>query len=130
MRNVARAKWVASFDMEDLISLILRSGMVMTIGFVLAGLALRWAGMGGGEVDETLQGTNVLQFMLADFRLAGSPRFWPQGLTHLGVAALLLTPAIRVGASLCYFACVQRRWEHALLNGLVLATLTYILFFG
>ena len=118
MKRVARGIWLASFDMEDLISMMLRSGMLISMGMVLAGLALQMTGAGPGGLEDRLQGTNVLQFMLADLRRAGSPRLWPSLLAHLGVAVVLLTPYARLLASLYYFGYVERRWTHALLTSL------------
>lgn len=130
MKNIARATWIAGFDMEDLISSILRSGMWISMGLVMAGLALQATGAGQGGFEDRLQGTNVLQFLLADLHRAGSPRLWLSLLAHLGVAVVLVTPYARVLASLYYFACVERRGTHALLTSLALVTLTYILFLG
>ena len=130
MTPIARATWIARFDMEDLISVILRSGMLIGMGLVMAGLTLQVIGAGRGGLEARLQGTNVLQFMLADLPRVGSPLLWPALLAHLGVAVVLLTPYARIVASLYYFAYVERRWTHALLTSLTLIALTYILFLG
>ena len=41
---------------------------------------------------------------------------------------LLLTPLVRVLASLLFFALAERNWKYALFTGFVLAVLTYSLF--
>ena len=43
---------------------------------------------------------------------------------------LLLTPYVRVLASLLYFAFAARNWKYALFTGFVLAVLSYSLFLG
>ena len=130
MINVRRAKWIASFDMEDLISLILSRGMILGVGCILAGVLLHWMGLGEGIPATTIQGINVFHFVLADLPRMGSVPFWPTLLIHMGIAILLYMPYVRVAASVVYFACIQRSWKHAYLESLVLAILTYILFFG
>ena len=130
MRDAAHAKWIAGFDMEDLISTILRSGIVLSSGLILAGLILTWSGTGHVSAEHHLYGTNLLQFVLADFRRIGTPSVWSSVLIHVGLVVLLLTPYLRVAASVLYFATVARSWKRALLSGLVFATLTYLLFLG
>ena len=128
--RVARAVWIAKFDMEALVSALLRYGTLLSIGFTGVGLLCRIGGAPQAAVDAHLQGNNLLQFMLADLHRVGSQEPAAVGLTHVGIAALLLTPYVRVLASTCYFAFVERSGRHAVLTGLVLATLTYILFLG
>ncbi len=130
MRDVARAKRIASFDMEDLVGSILRVGTGLSLSCIAAGVVLRWTGMSQGTSADALQGTNVLHFIVADLHRVGSIRWWPALLVHGGLAVLLYTPYARVAASVLYFSFIQRSWKHALLTSLVLAALTYILFFG
>ncbi len=54
--------------------------------------------------------------------------FRPRLLVSLGIAALLLTPYLRVLASLLFFAFVEHNWKYSLFTGFVLAVLTYSLF--
>ena len=130
MKNVARAKWIASFDMEDLIGSVLGRGTMLSISLVVAGVVLQWVGINRGASLDALQGTNAFHFILADLYRVGSITHWPALLVHVGLAVLLYTPYVRVGVSMMYFSYVQRSWKHALLGSLVLATLTYILFLG
>ncbi|MBI3321909.1 MAG: DUF1634 domain-containing protein [Candidatus Omnitrophica bacterium] len=130
MRRSARVKWIADFDLEALMSAILRSGTLLSIGLVLVGIALRSAQEGFRGFAEPLRGTNVFQFLRADLRLLHAPERWPVALAHLGVAALMLTPYVRVLATMLYVTCVQRSGKHAILASLVLLTLTYIVFLG
>ena len=129
--RAARKQWVARFDMEALVSAILRQGMVLSLGLISVGVAWRYASDRTVGFEAPLRGTNVLQFLLADIhRVAASPRFWPSAVAHVGVAGLLLIPYLRVLASMLYFVFVERSRAHALLTGLVLVTLTYILLIG
>ena len=127
--NSARAQWVATFDMEDLISAILRHGTRLSIGLILAGVVLRWIRHEHAAMT-ALQGANAFHFLAADLHRLGSPAFLPELLIRWGIGVLLFTPYARVAASILYFACVHRSWKHTLLGALALAPLTYILFLG
>lgn len=130
-RHQARLKWIASFDMEDLVGWILQRGTWFSIGLLLASAILRRSSAyWHAGADPPLQGTNVLHLLLADLRGMATPRFWPSGLAHLGIALLMLTPYVRVLASVFYFAWVERSGRHALLTGSVALMLTYIVFLG
>ena len=128
MMRIRRAQWIASFDMEDLVSSILRDGMLVSMSLVISGLMVQR--LCHGQIEEQLQGTNALQLVLADLRRIGPAARWPSILVHVGIAGFMVTPYVRVFASMLYFAKVQRSWKHALMTGLVLATLTYVLFLG
>jgi uncharacterized membrane protein len=52
----------------------------------------------------------------------------PRVLINMGIAVLMLTPFVRVLASVFYFALVERNWKYTLFTGFVLCVLTYSLF--
>jgi len=49
-------------------------------------------------------------------------------LINLGIAVLILTPYVRILASVLYFAFVARNWKYTLFTASVLGVLTYSLF--
>ena len=55
-------------------------------------------------------------------------QFRPRFLVSLGITALLLTPYVRVLASLLFFAFVAHNWKYSAFTGFVFAMLTYSLF--
>jgi uncharacterized membrane protein len=59
-----------------------------------------------------------------------TPALRPRLLVNLGIGVLLLTPYVRVLASLVYFATVERDPKYALFTAFVLAVLTYSLLLG
>lgn len=130
MRNVARLKWIASFDMENLVGAILQNGMLLSVGLVIAGLFLQWVTTAEIYLQEPLHGENVLQFVLQDLHRAVSPKSFSLFLVHLGIAALMLTPYLRLVVSFFYFAYVDRHWRYAFLTILTLTPLTYFLLLG
>ena len=129
MKGAAWATWIARFDMEDLIGAILWRGTMLSVGLLLAGVILHWAGLGRDDrAYSIIQDANAFQLFMVHRYELGSPASWPGLLIDWGMATLFFTPYMRVVASGLYFACVHRSWKHTLLCGLALAPLTYILF--
>ncbi|MGZ3606158.1 MAG: DUF1634 domain-containing protein, partial [Thermodesulfobacteriota bacterium] len=52
----------------------------------------------------------------------------PRVMINMGIAVLMLTPFVRVLASVFYFAFAERNWKYTLFTGFVLGVLTYSLF--
>lgn len=52
----------------------------------------------------------------------------PRVLINFGLAVLLLTPYVRVAASMLYVAVAERNWKYTAFTGFVFAVLTYSLF--
>ena len=127
MRSAARAKWIAKFDMENLVSSILQNGMLISVGLVMAALAVRWIEKKPWSFESILQARSLPVLFLAGLRQFNLPEAWPVLLVHWSVVVLLITPYLRVVASMVYFAGVERSWRHALVTGFVLAVLTITL---
>ena len=127
MKNAARAKWIAQFDMENLVSSILQNGMLISISLVMVTLVVPRVEDNPRGFGSVLQARSLPLLFWADLRQLGVPGAWPTLLLHLSVAVLLVTPYLRVMASMVYFAGVERNWRHALVTGFVLAVLTITL---
>ncbi len=127
MKDVNRARWLASFDAEPFLSAILRNGTLMSMGLVVAGLVVRWAGKFQTDLGPNLRAKSIPQLILADIHSIGSLDIWPRLLVHLGVSVLLLTPYARVIASMVYFTWVESDRKHALLAAFILAVLSILL---
>jgi len=116
-----------SVDIEWLVSVILRSGLLMSFGLLSAGLLWRWLATGQPNFDYGLPHTNVLQFMMEEIHQMAVGAIRPRLLVNLGIAVLMLTPYVRVLASMLYFAFIERNTKYTLFTGFVLTTLTYSL---
>lgn len=116
------------FDMEILIGYVLLSGVALSMMLVLAGLAWHWIRSGQLSVDYSLGKMNLIEFLLAELRQVAQGAFRPRLLISLGIATLLLTPYVRVLASLLWFTVAERNWKYSLFTAFVLAVLTYSLF--
>lgn len=82
---------------------------------------------GSFRLEYALPATGVGQFLVADARTLASLHAGPRRLVNLGIGILLLTPYVRVLASMVCFAAARDR-KFACFRATVLATLTYALF--
>lgn len=114
--------------MDTLVGYVLLGGVIASVVLVLAGLFWRWLRTGELGVDYTISGMNLYEFLLAEIRNVAAGAFRPRLLIILGIVTLLLTPYLRVAASLGFFLFVEHNWKYSLLTGFVLAVLTYSLF--
>jgi len=114
--------------MDVWIGSILGIGVGLSAALLLAGLIGQWVATGHPELHYQLQGTNLFQFWISDIREVTSRSFHPQLFVNLGIALLMMTPYLRVLASLLYFFIIEHNWKYTLFTGFVLAVLTYSLF--
>jgi uncharacterized membrane protein len=129
MSNIrARTPHRRGFDMEGLVGYILLIGVLSSVVLILAGLAWHWAATGQLSFQYSLSGTNLFRFALANLRQLDARAIGPGLLVNLGIVALLLTPYVRVLASMVYFALVEHNWKYTFFTGMVLSVLTYSLF--
>ena len=115
-------------DIEILVGFLLLGGVLLSIVLILVGLAWHWARTGSLELDYTIAGMNLFQFVVTDVRLLISDAVRPRLFINLGIAVLMLTPYARVLVSIFYFAFVEQNWKYTLFTGFVLSVLTYSLF--
>ena len=118
----------ASFDMEVLVGYILLVGVLLSIALITIGVAWHWLTTGQLGLDFPISGMNLFEFVLLDIRQIFSGVFRPRLFVNLGIAALMLTPYIRVLASLLYFAFVERNYKYTVFTGFVFTVLTISLF--
>lgn len=126
--KVEPAREAGQFDMDVLVGTILQDGVLLSLGLILAGLCWRWFRTGGLALDYEITGMNLFQFVVDEIRLALHGTVRPRLLINLGIAVLMLTPFIRVAASVGYFLGVLRNWKYTVFTAVVLSVLTYSLF--
>ena len=114
--------------MDLLIGYLLLSGVVLSLALIAAGLAWRWIRTGKPSLDYQLIGTDVFRLAVEEIRLATHGAIRPRLLDTSGIIVLMLTPYLRVLASVAYFFFVLRNWKYTLFTSIVLAVLTYSLF--
>ncbi len=114
--------------MDVLVGYILQTGVLLSMALVGAGLAWTWLRTGGLVLVYRITGMNLFEFTVYEVRLALHGTFGPRLLVNLGITTLMLTPFVRVAASVVYFVIVLKNWKYTLFTAFVLAVLTYSLF--
>ena len=114
--------------MDVLVSYVLLTGVVTSVILVVLGLAWRWLNTGQLGVDYRISGMNLFEFVIDDLRQVTSAEVRPRLLVSLGIAALMLTPYVRVLASLLFFAFAEHNRKYVVFTGFVLSVLTFSLF--
>ncbi len=115
-------------DMDVLVGYILQIGVLLSMVLVAAGLFWTWLRTGGLVLNYHITGMNLFEFVVSEVRLALHGALGPRLLVNLGITALMLTPFVRVAASVVYFIGVLKNWKYTLFTAFVLAVLTYSLF--
>jgi len=128
LANSEKAETHRHFDMEVLIGYILLVGVLLSVALLIIGLLWRWARTGNLRFHHALVGMNFFEFVLTSLRQMASHDLRPRVMVNMGIAVLMLTPFVRVLASVFYFALVERNWKYTLFTGFVLGVLSYSLF--
>jgi uncharacterized protein len=123
-----KAKSDHHLDMESLIGYILLGGVLLSVALIAIGFVWRWVRSGNLQFQHTVAGMNFFEFVLSSLRQMASHDLRPRVVVNMGIAVLMLTPFVRVLASVFYFALVERNWKYTFFTGFVLSVLTYSLF--
>jgi uncharacterized membrane protein len=114
--------------MDMLVGYVLGGGVLVSIALILTGLAWHWLKTGSLRFEYSLQGMNLVQFIVDDERQWVGGRAQPHLLLNTGFAVLMLTPYVRVFVSMLYFAFWERNLKYTLFTAIVFSVLTYSLF--
>ena len=129
-QHISKGGETKAHQMEMLIGLVLRAGLTVSMMLILTGYVWRWLATGHFSFDYTIDRTSFFEFLLNDIRQVATPGLRPRLLVNLGIGTLLITPYLRVLASLAYFAVVIRDLKYAMFTAFVLSVLTYYLLLG
>jgi uncharacterized membrane protein len=113
--------------METMVGYILQVGVVVSVALLVAGYAWRFLATGHLSFDYAIAGMNLYQFAMLEIRQVAAGGFRPRLLVSLGIVVLLLTPLVRVMASMVFFALVARNLKYALFTLFVLTVLAHSL---
>jgi len=113
--------------MELLVGYILSGGVLLSVLSLVIGITWRWIASGSPSLDYSIAGMNLVGFCLQGFRQAAQGHWDPKLFINLGIALLLLTPYVRVAASVVYFAFIERNLKYTVFTAIVWSVLTYSL---
>lgn len=123
-----QAKTASGFDMETLIGSLLLIGVLTSLTLLVTGTVWHWFAYGNLRFHYPIKGTNLFEFLTGSLQQIGEETFRPRLLINLGLSVLLLTPYLRVLASMLYFLIAERNGKYTLFTLVVFAVLTYTLF--
>jgi len=115
-------------DMESLVGYILLTGVLLSVALLSVSFVWRWARVGSLRFEHSIVGMNFFEFISSTLRKMTSRAFRPRLFLNMGIGVLMLTPFVRVLASVVYFAFVEHNWKYTLFTAFVLSVLTYSLF--
>ncbi len=116
------------FDMEGLVGYILLIGVLLSMVLIAIGVVYYWLTTGRLGIVYSISGMNLFGFVLAEIRQMIAGAFRPRLFVNLGIVVLMLTPYIRVFASMLYFAFVEHNLKYTLFTAFVFSVLSYSLF--
>ena len=116
------------FDMESLVGYVLLTGVLLSVALLAAGYVWRWMRVGNLRFEHSIVGMNFFEFISSTLQKIASRAFRPRLFLNMGIGVLMLTPFVRVLASVFYFAFVEHNWKYTLFTAFVLTVLTYSLF--
>ena len=126
--NTVDEKATTHAGIESLIGYILLGGVTLSMTLVIGGLVWHWVVAGQLQFEYAIGQMNLARFISSDLQKLFSTPVHPRDLINLGIAVLILTPYVRILASVLYFAFVARNWKYVLFTVFVLSVLTYSLF--
>lgn len=115
-------------SMESVVGYILLGGVSASVALIIGGLAWHWVATGQLQFEYPIGGMDLARFILSDLQKLVVGPMHPRYLINLGIAVLILTPYVRILASVLYFAFVARNWKYTLFTAAVFGALTYSLF--
>ncbi len=116
------------YKMDSLVGYILLVGVLASIAFLAIGVIWHYVNTGKIGLDYSIQGMNLFQFIVSEFRLVTEFQLRPRLFVNLGIATLMLTPYVRVIASMIFFAFEEKNYKYTAFTAVVFAVLTYSLF--
>lgn len=117
-------------DVAVVIGSTLSIGVWSSLALIAVGFVWHWTIYGDLRFAYSLPATSVAGLVVSDLRQLSAEAARPRLLVNLGIAVLLLTPYVRVLASMLYFVFVERNPKYSIFTAFVLALLTWSLLGG
>ncbi len=114
--------------MDVLIGYILLVGVLLSIMLIAIGVVWHYVVTGHIGLNYSIAGMNLFQFVASEIREAVLFHLRARLFVNLGIATLMLTPYVRVLASMVFFAFEERNHKYTTFTAIVFIILTYSLF--
>ena len=114
--------------MDLLVGYLLLCGVLLSMALIVGGMVWRFIRIGQLSVSQQIAGMNLFEFVAAEVRIVLADHLRPRTLIACGIAVLMLTPYLRVLASMLYFIIALKNWKYSLFTAIVLGVLTFSLF--
>lgn len=114
--------------MDLLVGYLLLCGVLLSMALIVGGMIWRFARIGRISLSQQIAGMNLFEFVAGEVRIVLADHLRPRTLIACGIAVLMLTPYIRVLASMLYFMFALKNWKYSLFTAIVLGVLTFSLF--
>lgn len=114
--------------MDSLVGYLLLVGVVSSVMLILSGVIWHGVSTGTLAVEYKIRGMNFFEFALKSLEDLSHGGIRSRFLVNLGIVTLMLTPFVRVLASMLYFAFAERNFKYTVFTAVVLAILSYSLF--
>ncbi|MGB9735783.1 MAG: DUF1634 domain-containing protein [bacterium] len=110
-------------SLEDIISIVYRWGVTLTIIFFVAGMIRFYIRHDSLNVDYSMFYKNFYQFTEKEMQFITLGHFRTEVLLNAGLMILLLTPMIQVIATGAYMVIVNKNWKYGIITLFVLVIL-------
>lgn len=111
-------------SLEDIISIVYRWGVVLTITFFIAGMIRFYIRHENLNVDYSMFYKNFYQFTEKEMQFITLGHFRTEVLLNAGLMILLITPLIQVIATGVYMVVANKNWKYGIITLFVLAILS------
>ncbi len=111
-------------SLEDIISIIYRWGVTLTMLFFVAGMVRFYIKHDNLNVDYSMFYKNFYQFTEKEMQFITLGHFRTEVLLNAGLMILLLAPMVQVLATGIYMVAVHKNWKYGAITTLVLIILS------
>ena len=114
--------------MDLFVGYLLLCGVLLSMALIVGGMVWRFIRIGQVSISQQIAGMNLFEFVVSEARIVLVNHLRPRTLIACGIAVLMLTPYLRVLASMLYFIFRLKNWKYSLFTAIVLGVLTFSLF--
>jgi uncharacterized membrane protein len=115
-------------DLNTIVWSILLGGLGISFVLICIGLAWQWLVTGTFGIFPSISAMNLGKYLVNTIWTFSADGVGPVAVVHTGIAILLLTPFLRVLASVLFFIFQEANRKFSAITGFVLVVLGIVLF--